>query len=69
MTTPAPARLAISVTGLRKSFGGTAVLDGTDLAVPEGMIFALLSSCGGRRAEGPVRCARSRQAYVPGCRI
>ena len=33
---------AISVTGLRKSFGGTTVLDGIDLAVPEGAIFALL---------------------------
>ncbi len=32
---------AISVTGLRKSFGGMTVLDGIDLAVPEGAIFAL----------------------------
>ena len=37
---------AISVTGLRKSFGGTTVLDGIDLAVPEGAIFALLGPNG-----------------------
>ena len=36
MTTPALARLAISVTGLRKSFGGTVMLDGTGLAVRRG---------------------------------
>jgi ABC-2 type transport system ATP-binding protein len=34
--------LAISATGLRKSFGDTVVLDGIDLAVAEGTIFALL---------------------------
>ena len=37
---------AISVTGLRKSFGGTTVLDGINLAVPEGTIFALLGPNG-----------------------
>jgi ABC-2 type transport system ATP-binding protein len=39
-------RLAISATGLRKSFGRTTVLDGIDLAVPEGAIFALLGPNG-----------------------
>ena len=34
------------MTGLRKSFGGTTVLDGIDLAVPEGVIFALLGPNG-----------------------
>lgn len=34
MTTRDESRLAISVTGLRKSFGGTTVLDGIDLSVP-----------------------------------
>ena len=34
------------MTGLRKSFGGTTVLDGIDLAVPEGAIFALLGPNG-----------------------
>lgn len=46
MTAPAPAPLAISVTGLRKSFGSTPVLDHTDLAVPQGSIFALLGPNG-----------------------
>ncbi len=40
------AGLAISATGLRKSFGRTMVLDGIDLAVPEGAIFALLGPNG-----------------------
>src|SRR5918994_1169279 len=42
---PAPAP-AISVTGLRKSFGPTVVLDGLDLSVPEGTVFALLGPNG-----------------------
>ena len=37
---------AIEVTGLRKSFGPKVVLDGLDLAVPEGTIFALLGPNG-----------------------
>ena len=37
---------AIAVTGLTKSFGDTVVLDGIDLAVPEGTIFALLGPNG-----------------------
>ncbi|MEV7040711.1 ATP-binding cassette domain-containing protein [Amycolatopsis sp. NPDC051061] len=41
MTTP-----AIAATGLRKSFGGQAVLGGIDLAVAEGTIFALLGPNG-----------------------
>jgi ABC-type sugar transport system ATPase subunit len=36
------ARSAISATGLRKSFGDHAVLDGIDLDVAEGTVFALL---------------------------
>jgi ABC-2 type transport system ATP-binding protein len=44
--TPTPARLAISVTGLRKSFGDHVVLDGVNLAVPEGTIFSLLGPNG-----------------------
>ena len=42
MTTTSAARPAISVTGLQKSFGGKVVLDGIDLTVQEGTIFALL---------------------------
>ncbi|NKY85751.1 daunorubicin resistance protein DrrA family ABC transporter ATP-binding protein [Nocardia veterana] len=37
---------AISVTGLRKSFGDQVVLDGIDLTVGEGTIFALLGPNG-----------------------
>ncbi len=44
MTTPAPP--AIHVTGLRKSYGDQTVLDGIDLHVPAGTIFALLGPNG-----------------------
>src|ERR671916_2372955 len=37
---------AIAVTGLRKSFGPKVVLDGLDLGVPEGTVFALLGPNG-----------------------
>ena len=37
---------AIRATGLRKSFGDKVVLDGIDLEVPEGTIFALLGPNG-----------------------
>jgi ABC-2 type transport system ATP-binding protein len=39
-------RPAIAVTGLRKSYGDTLVLDGIDLTVPEGTTFALLGPNG-----------------------
>jgi ABC-2 type transport system ATP-binding protein len=39
-------RLAIEVAGLRKSFGDKVVLDGIDLEVPEGTVFALLGPNG-----------------------
>jgi ABC-2 type transport system ATP-binding protein len=38
--------LAIAANGLRKSYGERVVLDGVDLAVPEGTIFALLGPNG-----------------------
>jgi ABC-2 type transport system ATP-binding protein len=38
--------LAIAANGLRKSYGDKVVLDGIDLAVPEGTIFALLGPNG-----------------------
>jgi ABC-2 type transport system ATP-binding protein len=38
--------LAISVAGLRKSFGETLVLDGIDLAVAEGTVFSMLGPNG-----------------------
>jgi ABC-2 type transport system ATP-binding protein len=37
---------AISVTGLRKSYGSHRVLDGIDLAIPKGTIFSLLGPNG-----------------------
>ena len=37
---------AISAVGLRKSFGDLVVLDGIDLEVPEGSVFALLGPNG-----------------------
>ncbi len=46
MTTTSAARPAISVTGLQKSFGAKVVLDGIDLTVQEGTIFALLGPNG-----------------------
>jgi ABC-2 type transport system ATP-binding protein len=44
--TTAPSQPAIAVSGLRKSFGDQVVLDGIDLDVPEGTIFALLGPNG-----------------------
>jgi ABC-2 type transport system ATP-binding protein len=46
MTTRTLIRSAISVTGLRKSFGSQIVLDGIDLTVPDGSIFSLLGPNG-----------------------
>ncbi|MFJ7492405.1 ATP-binding cassette domain-containing protein [Streptomyces sp. NPDC097727] len=39
-------KLAIAANGLRKSYGDKVVLDGVDLAVPEGTIFSLLGPNG-----------------------
>jgi ABC-2 type transport system ATP-binding protein len=43
---PPPAPPAITVTGLRKSYGAHTVLDGIDLAIPAGSVFALLGPNG-----------------------
>nr|WP_143765647.1 ATP-binding cassette domain-containing protein [Catenulispora acidiphila] len=45
-TAATSATLAISVTGLRKSFGEKTVLAGVDLTVPAGTVFALLGPNG-----------------------
>jgi len=46
MTTTTLSRPAIAATGLRKSFGDQVVLDGIDLTVAEGTVFALLGPNG-----------------------
>ena len=46
MIAAAPARTAIRVRGLRKAFGKRTVLDGIDLDVAEGTVFALLGPNG-----------------------
>jgi ABC-2 type transport system ATP-binding protein len=44
--TATPTAAAIRVRGLRKTFGAQVVLDGIDLEVPEGTVFALLGPNG-----------------------
>ncbi|MFH9861927.1 ATP-binding cassette domain-containing protein [Streptomyces sp. NPDC017202] len=44
--TTTPTALAIAAKGLRKSYGEKVVLDGIDLAVPQGTVFALLGPNG-----------------------
>jgi ABC-2 type transport system ATP-binding protein len=44
--TTIPSQAAVAATGLRKSFGDQVALDGVDLEVAEGTIFALLGSNG-----------------------
>ncbi|MET7904900.1 ATP-binding cassette domain-containing protein [Streptomyces sp. NPDC005355] len=48
MTTTSPTALpaAITATGLTKSYGDKLVLDGIDLSIPEGTVFALLGPNG-----------------------
>jgi ABC-2 type transport system ATP-binding protein len=46
MTTTVTTRPAVSVAGLRKTFGAKVVLDGVDLTVAEGTVFALLGPNG-----------------------
>ncbi|MEU4427701.1 ATP-binding cassette domain-containing protein [Actinoplanes sp. NPDC024001] len=46
MTSTVTTRPAVSVTGLRKTFGDKIVLDGIDLTVTEGTVFALLGPNG-----------------------
>ena len=59
-----PSRPAIAVTGLRKSFGDQVVLDGIDLEVSEGTIFALLMADLRHRAR-PASAWASAAAWSP----
>jgi ABC-2 type transport system ATP-binding protein len=52
---------AIVVTGLRKSFGTTLVLDGVDLSVDEGTVFALL----GPNGSGKTTIVRILSTLIP----
>ena len=52
---------AVVVTGVRKSFGETAVLDGVDLAVTEGTIFGLL----GPNGAGKTTMVRILSTLIP----
>jgi ABC-2 type transport system ATP-binding protein len=69
--TTIPSRPAIRATGLRKSFGDQLVLDGIDLAVPEGTIFSLLGPNGAGKtttahALSPRLGAAGGEAWVGG---
>jgi ABC-2 type transport system ATP-binding protein len=60
ITTSAP-RPAIAVTGLQKSFGDKVVLDGIDLTVQEGTIFALLGPNGAGKTTAPATTSAARR--------
>ena len=61
MTVTTATRPAISVSGLRKTFGGKIVLDGIDLTVTEGTVFALL----GPNGAGKTTMVRILSTLVP----
>ena len=50
---------AIDVSGLRKSYGDHVVLDGIDLQVAEGTVFALLGPNGAGKTTTVQSCRRS----------
>ena len=65
---------AIEASGLSKSFGQTVVLDGVDLTVPEGIIFALLGPNGAGKTTmvrilSTLIAADSGRASVAGCDV
>ena len=61
MSTSMSAPPAISITGLRKSFGDHVVLDGIDLSVEDGSVFALLGPNGaGKTTMVDILCTLSR---------
>ncbi|MGH3377747.1 MAG: ATP-binding cassette domain-containing protein [Actinoallomurus sp.] len=55
------ANAAIAVSGLRKSYGDKVVLDGIDLVVPEGRVFALL----GPNGAGKTTTVRILSTLIP----
>ncbi|RFC75202.1 ATP-binding cassette domain-containing protein [Streptomyces sp. AcE210] len=58
--------LAIAANGLRKSYGDKTVLDGIDLAVPEGTIFSLLGPNGAGKTTA-VKILSTLLSPDPGC--
>src|SRR5437588_9861843 len=54
-------RSAVSVTGLRKAYGDKLVLDGVDLTIGEGEIFALL----GPNGAGKTTIVRILSTLIP----
>ncbi len=54
-------RTAVSVTGLRKAYGDKLVLDGVDLTIAEGEVFALL----GPNGAGKTTIVRILSALIP----
>jgi ABC-2 type transport system ATP-binding protein len=61
LTITAPTRLAVSATGIRKSFADKVVLDGIDLEVAEGTVFALL----GPNGAGKTTMVRILSTLIP----
>ena len=66
--------LAIAATRLHKSYGDKVVLDGVDLAVPEGTIFALLGPNGAGKTTAvkiltTLVAADEGRAWVAGCDV
>jgi ABC-type branched-subunit amino acid transport system ATPase component len=56
---------AITVSGLRKAFAETTVLDGVDFSVTEGTVFALLGPNGARPASPATTSSSTRTGFVP----
>jgi ABC-2 type transport system ATP-binding protein len=56
-----PTRTAVSATGLRKSYGSKVVLDGVDLTIAEGEVFALL----GPNGAGKTTIVRILSTLIP----
>ncbi|MGC0312411.1 ATP-binding cassette domain-containing protein [Kitasatospora acidiphila] len=61
MTTTQPPQPALTATGLRKSYGPKTVLDGIDLTVPAGTVFALL----GPNGAGKTTTVRILSTLIP----
>src|ERR1700724_4225628 len=60
-TTDHATRTAVSVNGLRKAYGKKVVLDGVDLAIDEGEVFALL----GPNGAGKTTIVRILSTLIP----